>query len=141
MLASPSVRGQRAIVEEIGIPHITAILYLEDGEASNSWEFKLIGVANQKTPAVIFNLRRLFSTSAESYFTLHFDSNNAIAVQSSTVSDLVFQPLLRLSLYLEGAEGGNVTIAKMELNSKDESGNLEQVTAVEDSAAAEGTRL
>lgn len=83
---------------------ITAVLYLSPPDTTDTWDFKPVDVEGQDTPAVMFNLRRLFPLTAESYMALRVDQGNALAVMSSDMSCTIIHHILRLALYLEPAE-------------------------------------
>jgi len=89
---------------------IIAVLYLSPLETAVPWEFQSIHIEGQETSAVVFNLRRLFPATAESYMKLRVGEGNAVAVMSSEMTCTILYYMLRLALYLEG-EGGNDSLA------------------------------
>lgn len=92
------------LVEEGDKGQIIAILYLSPLHTTEAWEFKSIGIEGQETQAVVFNLRRLFPGTAESYMKLRVGEGNALAVMSSEMTCTILYHMLRLAMYLEGAE-------------------------------------
>jgi hypothetical protein len=96
-------------------PHIAAIFYLGPPELKDSWEYKLINIESQSTPATLFNMRRLFPYTAEWYFT-RFGASNPVAVQASVLHvTTVLEHMLKLANYLEGAETANFTVEERKL--------------------------
>jgi hypothetical protein len=89
---------------------IIAVLYLSPPETSVPWEFQSIHIEGQETSAVVFNLRRLFPATAESFMKLRIGEGNAVAMMSSEMTCTIMYYMLRLALYLEG-EGGNDSLA------------------------------
>lgn len=96
--------------------YISAILYFGPPEMRNNWEFKSIVVENQSTHAILFNLRRLFPSSAEKFLRNRTELGNAIAVQSTQMSAAILRHMLRLAFYIEGDETANLTLEGLEGN-------------------------
>ena len=83
-------------------PNIIAVLYLGPEELCRDWEFKPISIKSQKNAAVLFNLRRLFSSTAESFISRLAPSGSAVAIELASGSCRVLQRMLRLAFYVEG---------------------------------------
>ena len=83
---------------------IIAVLYLSPQDKTDPWEFKSIAIEGQETHAAVFNLRRLFPLTAESYMRLRVGEGNAVAVSSSEMACTILYHMLRLAMYLEGVQ-------------------------------------